>query len=148
MSLPLPWVDRIFEKLTLTYGNAFLNRWREIDLNAVKSDWMHELAGFENAPEAIKYGLQHLPEKPPTVLEFRSICRLAPEVELPRLSEPQADPVLVRQNLDKWGELKKTLVNAPKDCREWARVLIRRHESGEKLTPTQLQMARNALGNQ
>ena len=36
MSLPLIWVDHIFEKLTVTYGQQFLGRWRDVDLNAVK----------------------------------------------------------------------------------------------------------------
>jgi len=65
MSLPLPWVDRIFDKMTLTYGQHFLNRWRDLDLNAVKSDWMYELSGFEKAPHAIAFGLSNLPETAP-----------------------------------------------------------------------------------
>ena len=69
MSLPSPWVDRIFDKLTLTYGQAFLRRWQDIDMGAVKSDWAHELAGFAQHPRAIAWALDNLyPEKPPTVL--------------------------------------------------------------------------------
>ena len=79
MSLPLPWVDRIFEKLTLVYGQAFLARWRDLDLDAVKADWAHELDGFERHPKAIAHALQALPpEKPPTVLQFRELARRAP----------------------------------------------------------------------
>ena len=45
MSLPLPWVDRIFEKLVLVYGQPFLARWRDIKLDAVKV----ELAAKESS---------------------------------------------------------------------------------------------------
>ena len=57
MGMPSAWIDRIFDKLTLTYGQAFLNRWKDLDLNAVKSDWMHELDGMERHPEAIAFAL-------------------------------------------------------------------------------------------
>ena len=51
MTMPLAWIDRIFDKLTLTYGQQFLGRWRDVDMNSVKSDWLHELSGFEKSPE-------------------------------------------------------------------------------------------------
>lgn len=75
MSLPEAWVDRIFDKLTLVYGHQFLSRWDGMPIADVKADWGHELRGFAQNPNAIAYGLDHLPPgKPPTVLEFRAIC--------------------------------------------------------------------------
>ena len=86
MSLPASWFDRIFDKLALTYGQSFLRRWQDIDLNAVKSDWSHELSGFDKHPKAIAWALQNLPlDHPPTVLEFRAIARKAPDEETPRI---------------------------------------------------------------
>ena len=109
MSLPLPWVDRIFEKLTLVYGQAFLARWRDLDLDAVKHDWAHELDGFERHPKAIAHALQALPpEKPPTVLQFRELARRAPLPELPRLESPPADAERVAAEL---GDLMFLLVD-------------------------------------
>lgn len=144
MSLPLPWVDRIFDKLTLVYGQSFLRRWSDIDLNAVKADWAHELAGFEGHPKAIAWALQNLPpEKPPTVLEFRALARRAPAEELPRLDAPKADPERVAAELAKLAPIvEKPNAN---DGRAWARAIVARHESGDRISPTTLRFAREAL---
>ena len=75
MSLPSSWVEPIFTKLTLIYGQQFLRRWQDLDLDAVKADWAHELDGLDRAPKRIGFALQNLPtDKPPTVLEFRAIA--------------------------------------------------------------------------
>lgn len=87
MSLPMSWVDRIFTKLTMIYGRDFLGRWEGLDITEVKSDWAHELAGFKDHPDSISYALKNMPDsgKPPTVLEFRAMCRKAPEPTFPML---------------------------------------------------------------
>ena len=101
MSLPSRWIDKIFEKLTLVYGQDFLRRWQDIDLELVKADWAHELAGYEAHPAAVAYALANLPDRPPTVLEFRRIAMRAPAASAPRLQAPRADPALVREQLAK-----------------------------------------------
>ena len=144
MSLPLPWVDRIFDKLTLVYGQSFLRRWSDIDLNAVKSDWAHELAGFEHHPKAIAWALQNLPtDKPPTVLDFKFIARRAPPEELPRLEAPKADPERVAAELAKLVPI----VEKPNECdgRGWARAIVGRYEGGAKIAPATLRAAGEAL---
>lgn len=144
MSLPAPWVNKIFDKMTLTYGQAFLRRWQDIDLNAVKSDWAHELAGFAQQPQSIAYGLQNLPaDKPPTVLEFRALCRRSPMPEVPRIEQSPAGRERIASELAK---LVPVISRAPAGSRDWARRLIGRYEAGEKLTRAQIEMARGALG--
>ena len=77
MSLPMSWVDKIFLKLTLNYGRDFLNRWEGVPIADVKSDWAHELRGYQQNPSAIEYGLEHcLTGKPPTVQEFKLVLSL------------------------------------------------------------------------
>lgn len=143
MSLPTTWVDRIFDKLTITYGQAFLRRWVDIDLNAVKSDWAHELSGFAAHPKAIAWALQNLPaDKPPTVLEFRFLARRAPPDELPRLEAPKADPERVAEELAK---LEPILKRPQRSNTEWARRIVARAEAGERVSPLPLRMARDAL---
>jgi hypothetical protein len=56
----------------------------------VKADWAHELSGYENAPESVAYALQNLPARAPTVLEFRAICRAAPQTKMPMLESGSA----------------------------------------------------------
>ena len=145
MSLPTKWVEALFAKLTLAYGRDFLGRWEGLDVMDVKTDWGHELAGFERHPEAIAYALANLPQKAPTVMEFRAICRKAPQPEVPRLEQPAADPERVAAELAKLGHIRKNR-GAEVDRKDWARALIARHASGEKLRPIALQFARDALG--
>lgn len=144
MSLPSPWVSRIFDKLTLTYGQAFLRRWQDIDINDVKSDWAHELAGFAQHPRGIAWALENLPvDKPPTVLEFRALARKAPAEDVPRIEVQPANPERVAAELRKLAPLRQV---ARPDSRDWARRIMARHEGGDKrLTRAQLDMARGAL---
>jgi hypothetical protein len=144
MSLPASWVDRIFEKLTLTYGQAFLRRWSDIDLNAVKSDWGHELAGFDQHPKAIAWALHNLPaDGPPTVLQFKFLARRAPPDELPRLETPKADPSRIAEELAKLEPIKRAPRMAPNT--DWARRIVERAESGGRIPYLPLKMAREVL---
>lgn len=141
MSLPTPWIDRIFDKLTLTYGQAFLRRWADIDINAVKSDWAHELAGFAQHPRAIAFALENLPaERPPTVLEFRAMARRAPAEDLPRLPEPKADPARVAAELAKLAPVLKGNDVRPGRT-DWAHRILAKHAAGARVTRTVLAMA-------
>lgn len=92
-------VDIIFTKLALLHGRDFTSKWEGLDMQDVKNDWAHELAGFEKRPDAIRYALQNLPPKPPNVLEFRAIVLRAPEVSVRRLTAPSANPEIVRDAL-------------------------------------------------
>jgi hypothetical protein len=144
--LPEPWVDRIFDKLTLVYGQSFLRRWADIDLAAVKADWAHELAWYAQQPSAIAWALQNLPaEKPPTVIEFRALARKAPAPVVPKLEGPKADPDRVAAEMAKLAPV----IEKPRaDPKRWARVIVERADAGEKVTPVALRFAREALGMQ
>ncbi len=87
--LPADWIDRIFTKLSLTYGRAFMAQYEGLEPAAVKQDWAIELAGFQNSPEALGYGLRNLPiDRPPNVLQFRALCRKAPPPTFKALPSP------------------------------------------------------------
>ena len=145
MSLPTEWVDRIVDKLTLVYGQSFLRRWTDIDMNAVKSDWAHELSGFKQHPKAIAWALQNLPtDKPPTVLEFKFLARRAPPDELPRLEAPRADPDRVAQELAKIAPVLKAPAGRPNT--EWARRIVAKADAGVRVAPATLRMAREVIG--
>ena len=90
-SLPDGWINSLFSRLQVRYGTAWLSMWNGIDIEAVKADWAHELAGFANKPAAIRHGLENLPpDRPPTVGQFRVLCRNAPELFPPALPLPAA----------------------------------------------------------
>lgn len=127
MTLPSAWVDRIFEKLTLTYGHQFLGRWSGLDVDAVKADWAHELAGFENRPDAVRHALQNLPVKdPPTVRQFVAACVAAPTPAVKALPAPKPDEAFVGAVLD--------------------RLEASRAQNPERLTPAQ-QCERNIIAS-
>lgn len=145
MSLPLPWVDKIFSKMALVYGRDFINRWEGLELSDVKTDWGHELAGFENWPEAIAHALSNLPpDRAPTVLQFRDLARKAPKPDRPALPEPVANPDRVAAELRKLAPI-KLAASGPVDHKAWAKRIEARHAAGERINPTSLRFAREAL---
>jgi hypothetical protein len=141
MSLPVPWVERIFDKLTVRYGRDFIGRWEGVNITAVKQDWADELARFQQNPDAIRYGLDNLPiGKPPTVAEFAAICNGRPEAVPRALPSPKADPERVAQAIQ--GVRKAISQSEPKS---WAWRLKAREDSGEKLTQAQRDMWRSVV---
>lgn len=105
MPIPDSWIDKIFDKLTMVYGHQFIGRWSGLDLTKVKADWAHELDGLERRPHAIGYALEHLnPESPPTVLQFREICRRAPDPKPQALPAPEVNPEVVAKILAKTAQ--------------------------------------------
>lgn len=141
MSLPDAWVDRIFAKLTLTYGQRFLAQYAGIDLNAVKADWAHELRGLAQSPNAIAHALDHLPtDRPPNVLEFREACRRTPPPAFQQLQPPKASPEMQRKAME--------AIQRPSaaDPKAWAWRLKEREDRGGRLSLAQSQMWRAALG--
>lgn len=148
MSLPIKAIDRLFERLALTYGAAWVRQWEGLNMNDIKAMWAHELSGFSGRLEAIAWALENLPERCPNVIEFRNLCRRAPAPEVPKLPEPKADPERMRAELAKLGHVpasQRAGVTATVDHKAWAKRIIERHDSGEKVRPISLRFAREAL---
>lgn len=147
MSLSPQVTDRLFDRLTTTYGRDFMGRWEGLDANAVKSSWAHELAGCAQCLDVIAWALENLPEKAPNVIEFRALCRRAPAKVVPALPAPPADPARVAAELAKLRATEQGGAGQSRvDGREWARAILRRVASGERLPPTVAAMAQGALG--
>lgn len=144
MSLPAAWVDKIFEKMTLTYGRDFLGRWEGLDENTVKSDWAHELSSLFQNPSCIAYTLQHLPERPPTVIEFRKIARGMPDAPaLPVVHNP-AGMERIASELAKLAPMRKARVT--QGGKDWAHRIIANDAAGiRSRSSLPLKMARDAL---
>lgn len=143
MSLPLPWVERIFTKLNLIYGREFSLRWEGLSMADVKTNWAHELACFEGSPEAIGHAIETLPSmKPPTVLEFKRLCLTCPSRATVALPAPKQDPVFVSRLV---SEMKKP--GEKHDGKEWARRLQRRHLHADRLNAYQIFCYQQALKN-
>lgn len=143
MSLPSAWTERIFAKLAITYGQRFLGLYAGLDLEAVKANWGYELRGYAQSPDAIRHALDHLPDdKPPTVLEFRALCRRSPAQEAKHLPAPWQKP-----NPAVLAKATEGLVHsANRYGKAWAIRLRDREARGENLTIAQREMWRDALG--
>lgn len=144
MSLPLKAIDRLWDRLSLTYGDQFTRQYAQFDLNAVKAMWSHELSGFAERLDCIAWALEHLPPRCPNLVEFKNLCRQAPAPEVPRLPEPKADPERVKRELAKLGHLVHE-PHAKADGRDWARRIVAKHESGMRVASLTLRMAKEAL---
>lgn len=141
-ALPLAWVEKIFRKLTLTYGRDFIARWEGQEINDVIEDWAEELSGFVNWPEAIAWALKSLPEgKPPTVIEFRALCFKAPKPERLALPEPAADPAFAKQVLSKVSRAPAAQASRFTD---WIHQGLADLQDGVKKSPTVERMIREA----
>lgn len=142
--LPIEWINKIFERLTLVYGKAFTDRWRDIDLDAVKMDWRRELARFESRPSALTYALDNLPEKPPTCVEFRNLCANAPA---PRQEAKVIEfvPANKAKMAEALRQIDTTIKCAQRDPKGWAKRIIERHKAGDKVSDISLRFAKQAL---
>lgn len=146
MTMPAKAIDRIFMRLGATYGAAWDRSLGSTPVNDAKSAWQHELQGFAGHLEAVAWALENLPERCPNVIEFRNLCRRAPMPDVPRLPEPKADPQRLQQELSKLGELRKQVASSTGyDHKGWARRILGRYEGGDKINPTTLRFAREAL---
>lgn len=146
MSLSIKAIDRLFERMAATYGGQWSRQWADVPMADVKAAWGHELSGYAGNLQAVAWALENLPERCPNVIEFRNLCRRAPQNEALKLPEPKADPERVQRELSRLGDVRKKVMSTSIDYRDWARRIIARHDAGERLNVTSLRFAREALG--
>ena len=145
MALPTKAVERLFEKLQLTYGTEFTNKWGELNSMELMTNWAFELAQFADNLNAIGWALQNLPNRCPNLIEFKNLCKQAPRLEYKALDAPKAPFNVVDTEISK---IIASLVKTPEstgDHKRWARRLKERHEKGEKLSPYQINCYKTAL---
>lgn len=151
--LPDEVVDRLFSALVVRYGVPFTDRWRDLDLDAVKGDWARELGRFAGNRNALRFALDNLPEKPPTVIEFRRLCNDAPvgQAMLPSDAPVRGPTPAEREVMRALAADIRAGTFFAKPSRAWAYDLIRCHKAGWRngdsfhSTPAALEMARSAI---
>lgn len=150
-SLPESWVRKVFATMRATYGAAFDRQWQcpagmDPAEHAAEmiGHWGRELRGYQQSPKAIAYALDHLPSNPPNLIEFKALCRGAPQyVEAPKLEAPSTPPP------PHMAEAVAGIVAAkPDDPKQWAHDLKARERRDPRcLTASQRWMWREALGD-
>lgn len=144
MALPDSRVDHLFAKLAVRFGDAWTRKWEGIQMTAVRADWAAVLDGLPGP--ALQHGLNNLPrEFPPTAHQFRDLCiRRADDdrASVPALPPPSSVNVGQAQRL---REIVVGAFSGRKDPHAWAERLQARHQSGERLTPAQVNAYTAAL---
>lgn len=134
-------IDQIFAQLHIVWGRNFLAQYEGQDLTVIKANWARTLAGLDRRPHAIAYAIENLPPKQMNALEFRDLCRRAPDPVQPRLPPPAIDKARAREAL----RMARQALAGGADPLEWARKLQARERAGERLTLAQREGYQQAL---
>lgn len=144
MALSSQLVDVIFGRMLARYGQAWLAKWAQVPLNAVRADWAEQLEGF--GVIAVNHGLMNLPEDyVPNAAQFRKLCLGRPEPMPLAIEGPKPDPVRVAELL---AQAQAQLAARTAKPLQWAYDLQEREKRSEDLTPAQRQAWRDALTTQ
>lgn len=128
---PRHWVAALFEKMSRMWGNSFLDKWRDTDLEGVMVEWGKGLRKLSTAE--LKSGVDALMTQkfPPSLPEFYSLCKARRFVEAATQSalitdQTKADPVRVKANLESIRRISAAFRQQKEPSAEWAfRLLMR-----------------------
>jgi hypothetical protein len=130
--LPLEVIDRVWARLALVYGAAWLRMWDGLDLDKVKVDWRRRLSWVQSS-KPIAFALDNLPtDWPPNALQFSSLCRSMPSPAVAALLPPSMPPEQVREKLASLMAVRGRIGAQSPD--EWRAGMVRRLEAGEPMS--------------
>ena len=106
-------VERVFQKLLLSFGNQLLAKWQGIDMNAVYEDWADALTEFSLG--AINHGIESAKnlQHPPSQGEFKELCR-AYKPSMPAMLEHKLTPEQIERNRARIADIAKNLAASKK----------------------------------
>lgn len=153
-------IERLFNRLSATWGRDFMDQWAGLDGRKVMLIWAHELSGYDARtkpnPEAVDgralmqpigWALENLPEKPLNAIQFRALCRRAPAPEVVCLPGAPVNPARMAEALAALAPVRKAVrAGVAASGKGWAHKLLEKHERGEFVNVGPLRLAREALG--
>lgn len=150
---PRHWVAALFEKMTRMWGNTFLDKWRDVDLEGVMQEWGKGLRKLSSAE--LKAGVDSLItlKYPPNLPEFYGLCKQMRLHEMPRAEaltdQTRATPEIVEVNLARMREILSPLMQPKKATAQWAYELLMRgaSESGRELPHEVVRCATDAISS-
>jgi hypothetical protein len=148
---PRHWVNALFEKMTRMWGNSFLDKWRDVDLEGVMQEWGKGLRKLSSAE--LKAGVDSLItlKYSPSLPEFYGLCKQMRLHEMPRAEaltdQTRADPNVVAENMAKMRAIMAPLMQPREITAEWAFKLLMRGEtaSGKGLSHEAIRCASDAI---
>ncbi|MCO1396397.1 hypothetical protein [Burkholderia cenocepacia] len=152
-AVPEHWVTELFKRMGRMWGNAFLEKWPQDDLQGVKIEWARGLRKLSTSE--LKSGVDALLtlKFPPSLPEFYGLCKQMRLHEMPRAEaltdQTKADPETVRANLERMREIIAPLLQPREITAEWAYKLLMRGESrsGKALTHEVIRCASDAISS-
>ena len=100
MSLPIEVINKVFLRLSNTYGSAWDSLWALNDIHEVKELWADQLSFFHEKWDCFRWAFENLPERPPKL-------RTETQVYLP----PPDVPPMPDEIRKKINELRKSLTS-------------------------------------
>jgi hypothetical protein len=136
-------IDRLFAALFNIYGSQWLHQWKDNDLAEVKAFWADQLGFFADNLPAIAWALDHLPDRPPNLIQFKKLCFDAPIANQDlAIDYTQAAPIpqAIAQ------EMKKITQPREVDHKAWAKRILADVENGIPRRYISVRFAKEALG--
>lgn len=154
--LPERWVAKIFRELQGNYGSRFLNQWKtgqaledgtDAGIRNAMQAWSKKLGGFADMPSVLSAVLACLPEEPPSLPEFVSLCRNQASRFAGGTARLEHKPTPEEKaRADEAAKRAREATSAPQpkgDPKAWAKRIV----STGTAYPIAEQMARQAIGH-
>jgi hypothetical protein len=139
--------------MTRMWGNTFLDKWRDVDLEGVMVEWGKALRKLSNAE--LKAGVDALLSLkfPPSLPEFYALCKQMRLIEQPKTDlltdQTRADAATVEANMRRMREAIAPLMKPREITAEWAYKVLMRGESrsGKPLTAEVVRCCSDAISS-
>jgi hypothetical protein len=152
-AVPQSWVNELFKRMARMWGNVFLDKWRDVDLEGVKIEWGKGLRKLSSTE--LKAGVEALLtlKFPPSLPEFYGLCKQMRLHEMPRAEaltdQTRADAHTVHASVSRMRDALAPLTRSPEPTAEWAYRLLMRGESasGKQLPFEVVRCASDAISS-
>ena len=112
-------IDMFWSYMHGIHGTSWTNKFALIGRDGMdrgtqnaKAVWSHDLAAFLDDDRVMRYALDNMdPKFPPSSLEFKALCRMAPKKEVPVL-ECKLTPEQIERNKQRVAEMIAGLMKA------------------------------------
>lgn len=97
------WIDALFAKMSLYYGNKFADMWRDSSMQAIKGLWAQELRKLSREDFTRGANALMTQEWPPTLPQFIKLCK--PSVDAVAAYYQAVNGVIAREhgNVGEWS---------------------------------------------
>ena len=97
------WIDALFAKMSLYYGNKFADMWRDSSMQAIKGSWAQELRKLSREDFTRGANALMTQEWPPTLPQFIKLCK--PSVDAVSAYYEAVNGVVAREhgNVGEWS---------------------------------------------